>query len=866
MLEKQSVKATDSPLSKAALSYFVQACVEHATKQGLDVLSLQGGRIFSYQNNSILFGEHPALSFLLSSPVSRWVNVSYNIIPLVPALLPPQYPCNNAIPFATNQYTYCGFLNDPKKFSHLSQVKVGLSNMLPLCKTKKDCDFEDVIVGQKTISLAGPFSLQEQLEVYVRNETEKCVSLEQLEGFGQTFAATKGNLSVNVSVQDTSISIFVYFPFNVSVQGKEPVLEFVTFQASIPVRLKQLYLFARYAIEADNTNLSYKPQDDLKSKYLKPGFVVETVQASNTDYLLRFKDTNPSYFVKGVPFFFQIAVKNRPPALEYIPLSNPFLNVPFDPTFAYDIVAFEGEQIDIWPKAYDPDDPQTPQISFKGWKEDEDAVWNEKCDKDVLKNNPKNCVIIASAKNPKAWSTSFKQNKLYGSYTPKKEDAGHHILTVSATDSIFTDYQDVRILVLDKVLPKIQSYLDFTGKKIDLSSGKKVEISLEDPITLNGEYSLFYGTSDKFDYLWNVEEKTIGTTQQLTYPSSPNIKSIDLSIFKNAVNKKILLTITDKDNVKNTGTAEIAFETKKCVPYASGKNVPSSPYNDLDIQEITTEINPFKADHTCCNSDGTYSGSGKTCFSFTKYGCAQSLIEYTKKSGNDFSKVFKAANKVMPPLGNPAMGDLSNNIYKLEVSDKCPSHRGNICAGSPQHTLSDVSSTLGSLSGIVSNGKPEEKERCTLGCNPTAIFATAQEAITPVQSAPGLLNNGSFEKQKNAHTYTKLYTYESFYGLKDKKGNPANGICNDKFIPSPAFGDGEYGKNALKKPFVCQATCSLSGCNFAVNCKCGDPVGDKTTGDEECKGFLEADMFAQPNKQLTKKGITCNMQCKIVVP
>ncbi len=832
----QKQKVDTAIISEVALSNFISSCVEQSAKESIEHIGLQGGRIFPTEENSTLFGLHPFLSanLPLHGKASQ-INVSYNSLALMPALLPPQYPCGSQVPYAINQYTYCGFVNDMNKFSSLNLIKLGLPNMLPLCKSKKECNFEEVSVGEKTISLAGPFSIQEQLEESIKKKLYDCVDIEKLEGYNSSFTAQKVSPNVALSFEDKAVRISVSFPINISLQGKEPYLILAPFHIDIPLRLKNMYKFIRYAIEKDNADLYYNIKNDVQNPYAKTGFTTELVSAGSDvakgDYIVRVSDTDPSYGLYGQPFVFEYVVKNRPPVLEYVPLSDPAIKGVFNPSVMHDIEVIEGDAIKMYISAVDPDDTQNDKnnlkIFFSGWK------------KESFEKNY----------NLQTGYTSYK------TIVENHEDLGEHTVRVSASDGIFTDYQDVRMLVNGKASASIGGYYNsLTGQKEKLSGGK-ITVSYEDK-------SVFYPSSiiessNDFEYSWTLDGEKVQINDVPTeYVVQEEIKNNDpeKSPFKNK-DGKIIFSVTSKSPSQNNAAYALTLDIQRCISNKNS-NVYSYPYNKLKVNNHVGSTDPFVADKPCCLNNN-YAPSSTSCFSYVKYGCYNTLKKEYFDVNGEIKKIFNHAGKLVNPSSFPDItSDKKNDIYKMEIMDKCTGNRGNICSGNPKGSLSQVSP-------YIPDFETGETERCSLGCRPDKVYDKENDAKISSSVNFGVHNEQIFKTTHEMGENSVPWTYEKYLNLKDKENKEATGICNKNWKKSSGFGNVEFTTSLA--PFICQSTCGNNGCNFAINCVCGDPTKDKTTGDFACAGVKEADIFASTDKKaydLTKK-VKCNKECKI---
>ncbi len=881
-VEQSSEKAVESLLLQNRFDYYVNLCVDKATKDAIELISMQGGRIYPGQPGSILVGKQDYA--LVES-----TNVSMNILALpIPT---PKYPCITGTPTQ-----FCGFANSAALYPNLSKTSYGLSNMLPLCKTARDCNYESVDGPFGTsISIYGTnYSIQAQMEKYIENVTKDCVRIDQIEGFNSTFTANYSNVTAHVFFDDRGVTVTVNFPMEFKLSKAEPVTKLYNFTAFVPVRLKPLYMYARYMIEQENRNLSFNYKTNINNKYYRQGFQIEPHTKGGGNILVVINDTDTQYNFKGKNFSFQFLMQNRPPALNYLSNVNngmfyPELYTDQRLKMYFDYVVMENTTITINPTAKDPDDANIT-YNYSGWKETYDEAMNESCAIDIAtykaqefyeRDIASKC-LVTNVSQPRNWTKSqlFRQTSSSATYTTTRSDIGWHNITVTASDGVLKDWQVVWILVTDKV----KAFL--TGRNLyDYGLSDNHTASVEDPYMLNGTLTNFFAapTSTGYDSIWDDSaEPGIAAyynpknSQNIALPDGPfdvknmadPMKYFTIPLFTDTSPSKIhniSYTAVDSGSSGNNGSMTIQVTVYQCIPYGKSEirnqTIPPYPYNKVKSDNDTytnNSENPFLATHSCCYgrilngkieafapdlqappTPGKVKPSTEVCYEYSKYGCYEKIVSEAADNSGVFKKI---ANEAGVPLTIPGTS-LQNkySVYEGKLVDACTGNRGNICSGKPVMEFREA------LNATPINAK----EHCS-GCNSSGLFANENAA---------LINSTFFFSLNNKTTpkTTKYSTYENITGL-----------CNDSLARSSGFGDKNYSTNKPTDAFLCQATCGSTGCSFAVNCKCGPgydnvpPNRIKTYGDAECEDLTQAAIYEEQKNgktSITFRGKCCSFSC-----
>ncbi|MFO8016834.1 MAG: hypothetical protein R6U32_07065, partial [Candidatus Woesearchaeota archaeon] len=547
-------------------------------------------------------------------------------------------------------------------------------------------------------------------------------------------------------------------------------------------------------------------------------------------------------------------------------------------------------EIVIEPQGHDPDDNDDLYYRYEGWKQDYDEFFDPSCCNEInpgssiiCKEEPWECVREAPApslqdcmddhtqQDLNTWTTSElyqpdsgdpsdtdtyrranyitkttkdgaeseqeDENPVYypctkdpdtGEWegTPYSRDLGPHNVTVKVCDTHGKcDWQSVLIMVTDIPRPVIETGNDYgTG-----------EASLEDPFILDASKSNIFSVVESYTWKSMVSGSAIpefdltvpySETQngrlKIPHPFSDydiySIKGAD-NFFQETGSRELSLTIGSQ-------TETMDIEVKECIPY-SGSDSPY-PYNP-------DETDPFMADHSCCDSDGTYLDSSANCYEDGEYGSIKALGTSSYTEGDptldsypSYWHLESGTTQDKPSLTS----QYGNDLFYREFSRYCSGDRGNICAGNAEEYMTVKEECL-------DWEYDWQDERCQ---GPTS----------------GIAETGS---EAHCINYAAGETFESEEGVGTGSGQ-ADGYCSD----TPRCTDGE--DYTADGPFLCQkAVCDGSGhctkpfTQGSLECSCTQSCG----ASNQCTIFSHEDLSGG-GKCLPDGSGFCTSLCSFKAP
>lgn len=803
---------------------YVQSCIEQGMKKGLFLLGMQGGVIYDYQANG---GKHylgpgngyPYGKYILPYGYDGIVyNVSYGITsPQLGSLYHPDVPYY--------PYGLTRLISNPRIISPFYVNVFGnfpSSPLTPLCDyngaNKRSLSDTVACETYDSRNVHDKNSVQEYLETYIENYTMECVRLKDLPELSSA-NVKKGSINATVTFGESHVFADVTVPIFIELGGIKSVIQLKDFHVRLDVRLKKIHELLSHLIKNEVNNIFFNIVRDASSidnckditggnaVCLRPG--MEVIKKSNVcldtglctdgnyDDVLIIRDKKS--LINGKPYIFQVAIQNRPPALDLIRKEVG------TGSYDYDYVVFNGDEIKIEPVGIDPDEDQHNALGFMdhiyhyyGWKEDYDEYYDPLCG-NIYDSSCQE--YIPPPPYPRNWSRSadYLATDRTASYRTDNNDIGVHTVKVEVCDEGgLCDYQAVIVLV---------SNGSFVGGSNDYADIPQGYSSLEDPYNLTSPMTAAYTWTLPYVswHKWNISYETSGIPTMLAeteasylpLPNIPytieNIKSIitsGIAFFPSPQNYTTSVDIFSK----NTNTGELTIkrpggndknvvQVKECLPHRSVS--PPYPYN--------TVADPFQANHSCCIGDplqpdqpgwGTYAAASQVCYSDIEYGCRE---DTNFKNYADFTQTRCTDPDV--DCINPAVplysDGFDNDIYKREFTRSCDGSRGNMCLGQMKDTRTDI------------------KE-----CN------ECQSCVYSASSEPDCKNLAFGEKVCNT---AKACT----------KGNA-----------QPYSG--------MPGPFACQASCSFGECNASINCACNSSF---------CGAHCDSD------SNLNWSGSTCTFNC-----
>ncbi|MBS1266909.1 MAG: hypothetical protein MAG795_00878 [Candidatus Woesearchaeota archaeon] len=442
---------------------FVESCLESSLKDAINLVGMQGGRIYNYQaQGTAAFLGPPnrdyAIGVLPYEYDGAVQNVSYGI-----------YEIHTQAP----DHPYEGSLKSDKKV-------ISGENALPaLCDNQGANAWNLPELQYSCIDYdlsASRHSIQEYMQKYIEQEIVKCADFSNID-IG-TKVETK-QVDATVLFGENDVRASVDFEIEIT-DGKQTKIKVEKFTKTVKVRFKKIYELAYYLIEEDNSNLFFSilnqdnldglskcPDADKKyynEKCLKPDMSVELVRSpcrsnslcdeSQYSNLVIIQDNASK--INNKPYVFMFAVKNRPPVLDYIDesvnatsiyyfyLTSIYSQTPMQiyrraitshGLHEHNIVS--EEDVIVYPFALDPDE-EIPQIKYKGWKTGH-AI-------SVHGHNHG-----GGSQNRWQQSSQYQDNHRDAAITTSQGDNGFHFFRVIAEDEAgLQDYQDVEVFIRDR--------------------------------------------------------------------------------------------------------------------------------------------------------------------------------------------------------------------------------------------------------------------------------------------------------------------------------------------------------------------------------------------------------------------------------
>jgi len=800
-------------LETSPIQYRVASCLDSVTEEGLYLLGKQGGVIYDFQGGNTTFGtSFSEQTWIPYGTNSSNVNfVHYGILQQQNIgcvdTVPPGYPYPETYLLyrsgltGTNyaRYVYLGLVGNtcPDRQPPLSGA-FG-SNALPrLCSPTGPNRLG--ITNLSTISCfplhIGVPNIQDEFAYYIQQNISGCVDFESYAVNTSHNISVLDDPNVTITFGSEGFIVEIDYPIIIYLYGREPVVSFIKFQRSYDVRLKETYELVNEIIMKDvqnpDFNSSNVPSEPMF--FWSPDFYVSRLANACSQLpaycLFRQKDdiikvVDSLSMVRGAPFTFQFAVRNRLPALEYMHGHHS----------TYDIVILENETLLLTPVGYDPDE-RIVNYTYSGWKETEDAIFLiAQCEanaSDCLLN-PENYVQIIPGVAPENWTNSpeYLATEQNASYDSNINDAGVHyvIVNISKEGGLY-DYQNVSILIYD--LPQAS----FTGSNPYPNAVNPDIASIEDPYYFDASSStasMLLGSQNASTYFWHdlTERWQRSTVNPLLtvplLPSTDNITSNEFRLGFENQQHTVRLQIQDITASNSTIMSE-PFDAdvyvSECISLL-GNNPPIYPYGPA-----------FFNDHSCCLND-LFKSETKSCWNESQYTCRPEPIIY---SPGDFVVTDDGYGGLSPsPTGvtfDWTTGD-ANDIYLRTFQQNCSGNRGNACAGA----AIDYWRVQDNCSA----------NSCKAPCDPNdsrCNFDQCQVLDSP-RNCSGMYN----------------YSAGSNFDYNFLRLPSATQACD----PTPKCADfegGSYGTNSQFPKFVCQGGCDGKGnCAEAWNC---NPCPDDT--------------------------------------
>ncbi len=322
-----------------SIKQFVESCLQMVGEDGLLLLGSQGGLIFEDQG-----GIHSGVEGKEFLKING-MRVGYAI----------DFPTSPVM-----RLSKAGPTNDPDLFfeelvnGKKVERKVYPWYTFPVHPGRDELLFSFQLIGGE--SRLPPLyknlsnSIQESLESYVEKKIQSC----SFKGYEeQGIEVRRGAPKASVTFSDKKTSFFLYWPLEIEFGGARLKLE--NHVVSVPVGLSLVYkqlsaLDTPSLIVQDVSNLSFDVSKHAIVKDLKEKGTLVTY-------------TTPAFRIRGSPYQFTFARKNRPPALFAI---KNLLKSCKEPELKNGELILENERIEI--KALEPDE-QEISLSLKSMGE-----------------------------------------------------------------------------------------------------------------------------------------------------------------------------------------------------------------------------------------------------------------------------------------------------------------------------------------------------------------------------------------------------------------------------------------------------------------------------------------------------------------
>jgi len=681
-------------------------------------------------------------------------------------------------------------------------------------------------------------SMQQILEEQIASDMDRCVNFtEVLERIPSNITKI-GNVTAIITFSQGNFEVKLRYPFTILMRNKQPITRIIDFSIDRDLPFKELYEYTYELANYDVKDVKFDVVND-KDKVIGASARRNNINIYNSNYIVNLiqgdalnnftniiQVTDLGHKLRGIPLTINLGVRNRAPALEYIHYS---------PSPEYDMVGIENSTLTILPQGYDPDDEKDLTYNYGGWLQDYLEYYNWS---DPLCSHPdtfdyilEKCTIInTSATAEQVWTNSYLYNatRQNSSYNATNSDMGLHKVIVRVFDrNGLEDYQEVKILIFDLPIPKINSsnyYEDVDNTRA----------SYEDLYVLNGSessvgviQSVIPG-STLVGFIWNDSSETFGVSKQITTDTStmvvliPNdtdgshlvdIMNITDSTFKkkfdgNEVIASTIHNISLKviDNNGNSKSNTYYVNVTQCLNHSNDNNA-AYPYNHFpnDLQDA------LQADHTCCGNDFMYKDKNNECYHKIYYGLYNSFINYHYYNNIDNNPSYNIIN-----IPDPLPNQYDNDIFKQEFIRNCSGNRGNVCLGDSVETRNDT-------------------DQCRDDNNPNNI-PTVDSAFQK-----GRCFGPESQYVTNPNTYSDtLLTCVPYSGhtFEEYIGTATDNLCTN----GPQCSNGDIFQaydNSITARFKCDGTCSGDGtCNTVVDqsaCTCQhgcntDDVNDACVG------------------------------------
>ena len=648
-MQKQELIAAEEDVvqksfQREGMRLYIEDCLIDSLEEGLILIGKQGRLWEGQEGGKIAFQEgYNGLTVGLGESNMLYYGINYE----KEIVYPESYPCKTE---KEDSPDFCSY-SYPDKGAFGSKEKLSLNAI------------ESDLLGHlksKTISCVGEFL-----------ESNLSISKDLLEG----------DPIINLNFESEGISVRVEYPIELTVLDETlfHLTEFNFFYTSSIRSFISSAVTGPIKKEYEDVSYTYK-KDDLEHseiyKQLSPTF--EKFNLSDGDTVYRFH-LDDGVILKEQDYLFQFAIKNRPPALDYIErYSCDYYDYLIIPSYTNYMT-----QLNITAKALD---PEGHNITYS-------------CTTDLEIFTDGDCGTDQN-------NLSFSHD--YQGETPTP---GTYNITINTTDEFgLYDLQNIRVKLEEPVEVGVEVKTPYGD--IGLEDGKVV-VSIEDPVfvtvnfpsaastTLSSEVLLEYFDNEYF--IFNASPANTGDPNKcISLPKKEEndiYRNCIVDDYKNDIRLWNETLLSDDalypyfKNITDHGRLELKFEAeycgsfsgqsqgdsvdikvKQCLPHKNESYPWPYPFHDEHYNigsdgnvNLSDQIfpndgdaNPFMSTHACCTQSGTYEPSTTICY----------------------QKQPSCKGEFFVPLNNWSDGSPG---YVLEGGAKyCSGKRGNVCGdGSP---------------------------------------------------------------------------------------------------------------------------------------------------------------------------------------
>lgn len=399
---EQAVTQGLQPAAVQSVKDYITSCLDVAASQSLELIGKQGGILYESQGG------------LTPEPLTIFKGkayLDYDGLKLVYDIVPPTGNIGDIYFSEPPNYPWPRFPHTASGVQNYGYF--GVSKLPPLYR-----------------EISGPMSIQDQLEKSIVVNVLKCADWSTFELQGLNIDAGAPSVQMIIAENKTQLESeeYISFVLNWSVIIKEYATQAQStlnqFTVIYPVRFGQIYYAVKEIIDSDITNVSYEPQ--ATQLY----FIAINKNVFGKDDVINYQDAKA--VLKGKPYEWRIARKNRAPALQWTNQTKIDL-------YQYCIgneIRFSGNQFTFMPLKAVPVAANEPlpvtqifPLRFNASDPDDDAVSYS------IEPN-------ASAVDVGYWATYA-----WASYEARPDTGGLQIKVI-ADDGELNDYQAIRFIPL----------------------------------------------------------------------------------------------------------------------------------------------------------------------------------------------------------------------------------------------------------------------------------------------------------------------------------------------------------------------------------------------------------------------------------